>query len=107
MKKEDGPKRQFSLTIDEDLWPGFVNYMESHGIERPSHAAKSLISESLASTPKDGIVIAAGKRAHNEVMSHLLKQTGMFYDQMRKETDEVLREIAGTRQWCPHCNGSL
>lgn len=106
-KKDDGPKRQMNLTIDEDLWPAFRAYMDSHGIDRPVHAARSLLSEALSATPKDGVIIAAGKRAHTEVMAHLLESTGRFYDQMRIETNEVLRSIAGVKHFCPHCNGNL
>lgn len=106
-KSNDGPKRQMTLTLDEDLFPGVLSYMETHGIERVSSAVKSLVTEALAATPRDGASIAAAKRAYNEVMTVLLKETGQFYAAMGKMTDDALAGISGRKFSCPHCGGSL
>lgn len=107
MSKQDGPKRQMSFTIDEEYWPSFLAYMETHQIERPTHAVKSLIAEALAATPKDGIVIAAGQRAYKSVLAQCLAASGQFYDQLRKDIDQSLADITSTKTQCPHCGGVL
>lgn len=105
--KSDGPKRQTSITLDEDTFPSVLAYMETYGIESTSRAIKSLVTEALAATPKDGASIAAAWRAHNAVMHVLLERTGRFYAEMGVLTREQLASISGQRFNCPHCGGSL
>lgn len=102
-KNSDGPKRQFTLTIDEDMFPGVLTYMQTHGIERVPSAVRSLLMEALAATPRDGLVVAAGRRAYNSVMSVLLEATGRFYAEMKGMTDSTISDLNTMRMQCPHC----
>lgn len=103
----DDFKKKVQFTIPEDQVPSIQQYMETHGIESVNQAMKSLITEALAVSPRDGAVIAACRRAFLSVQQMLLESTGRFYSDMLKQSNSYIGEIAATRFRCPHCNNEL
>jgi hypothetical protein len=103
----DDFKRKVAITIPEDLVPAVRQYMETHGIESPSIATRSLMQEALAVTPRDGVAIAAARRAATQMQQMILIETGQFYSELSKRVQSTITEIATQRFQCPHCGGDL
>lgn len=103
----DDFKRKVQLTIPDDMVPAVRQYMETHGIESPSIAARSLMQEALAVTPRDGVVIAAARRAAGYMQQMILIETGTFYSEMSKRVQSAIAEMSTQRHQCPNCGIDL
>lgn len=99
--------RKAQVTIPEETVPAIRQYMETHGIDSVAIAVRSLITEALAVTPRDGVAIASARRAATAMQQMVLVETGQFYTEMSKRVQSAIAEMASQRHKCPHCNNDL
>lgn len=107
MSTDDKIKRKIQFTLSDDMAQSVAQYMEVHGIESPTQAIKSLVTEAVAVTPKSGAVIAACRRAFLSVQQMLLESTGRFYSDMGRQVNLAIADISSQRVQCPHCGNDL
>lgn len=103
----DDFKRKVAITIPEDMVPAVRQYMETHGIESAAIAARSLMTEALAVTPRDGVAIAAARRAATQMQQMILIEAGQFYSEIGKRVQSAIAEMSRQKLQCPHCGNDL